>query len=278
MLTDAEKTELDALKTKTDPTDEDKSRLAALEAKAADSDDGQTFSAAYVEQLRKEAAGYRVRAKEAEQKRAAFDGVDVDEYRKLKEDQKAAQKKDLEDQGKWEELRVQLVEDHKGELSKKDEAYGELDKKYGALKGELENTILDNEIMAQGVVHEALNPKVLNLIVKSSAKVVEAEDGKRVIKVFDADGKERINLKTGKPMNVGDLMVEMKSDEAFAHEFKGGTAGASSKTVHGGVVVDNPWKAGQTNLTLQGRLMKENPDVARRFISEAGKDPKVYGL
>lgn len=36
----------------------------------------------------------------------------------------------------------------------------------------------------------------------------------------------------------------------------------------------NPWKDGQENLTEQGRITRENPDLARSLIQAAGKDPE----
>jgi len=35
----------------------------------------------------------------------------------------------------------------------------------------------------------------------------------------------------------------------------------------------NPWKDGQENLTEQGRIARENPELARSLIKSAGKDP-----
>lgn len=36
----------------------------------------------------------------------------------------------------------------------------------------------------------------------------------------------------------------------------------------------NPWKDGQENLTEQGRITRENPELARSLIQAAGKDPE----
>ena len=36
----------------------------------------------------------------------------------------------------------------------------------------------------------------------------------------------------------------------------------------------NPWKDGQENLSEQGRIVRENPDLARSLIQAAGKDPE----
>jgi len=35
----------------------------------------------------------------------------------------------------------------------------------------------------------------------------------------------------------------------------------------------NPWKDGQENITEQGRIQRENPELARSLIQAAGKDP-----
>jgi hypothetical protein len=48
-------------------------------------------------------------------------------------------------------------------------------------------------------------------------------------------------------------------------------------SVHGGgpghLTESNPWKDGQENLSEQGRIERENPDLARSLIIAAGKDP-----
>lgn len=36
---------------------------------------------------------------------------------------------------------------------------------------------------------------------------------------------------------------------------------------------DNPWKEGAENLSEQGRIFKENPELARTLVKAAGKDP-----
>lgn len=43
-----------------------------------------------------------------------------------------------------------------------------------------------------------------------------------------------------------------------------------------GIGGENPWKT--DNVSLQSRLVKEDPDRARRFIKDAGKDPALYRL
>jgi len=42
--------------------------------------------------------------------------------------------------------------------------------------------------------------------------------------------------------------------------------------------VKNPWSKDHFNLTEQGRLLTEQPEVAKQYIAQAGKNPALYGL
>ena len=68
----------------------------------------------------------------------------------------------------------------------------------------------------------------------------------------------------------------MKQSENYAHLFAGGSAGAGSGTVKfDGRSIDNPWKPGSINLTLQGKILQENPSMAKRLAAEAGVELKT---
>jgi hypothetical protein len=41
----------------------------------------------------------------------------------------------------------------------------------------------------------------------------------------------------------------------------------------GSLTQSNPWKDGQENLSEQGRLVRDHPELARSLIQAAGKDP-----
>lgn len=45
-----------------------------------------------------------------------------------------------------------------------------------------------------------------------------------------------------------------------------------------GGITDNPFKIGSINLTKQGELVRNKPEVAKRLIKAAGKDPAQYKL
>lgn len=279
-MTEAEKRELEALKAKSDLTEDEKARLAALEAKAKEGEgDDESFSKAYVEQLRKENAKYRTRAKEADEKLAGYDGIDPAKYREMEDAAKKAEEGKLKSEGEWDKLRQNMVTAHEGELRKKDDVITQQDNKIKQLEAEIGKTILSHEIAVEASVAEAINPKLVEMVVEQKTKIEVDENGNRVITVLDTEGNPAIDLKTGKPQTIAGLLKEMKGSTEYAHLFKGGSTGAGSGTESfGGKSIKNPWKADSRNLTLQGQIVSENPDQARRLISEAGLDPKKYQL
>lgn len=281
MLTEAEKKELEALKAKADLTADEKTRLAALEAKSAEGAEGgeETFSKAYVEALRKESAKYRIRAKELDEKLAALDGVDKAKYDELMAAQAKAEQDKLEGRGEWDKLRAQLIEAHAGELSKKDKEIAELKSTINKLENDLGATIRSHEVSVQASIAKAINPSLVDMVVQSKTKIETGEDGRRVVRVLDTDGAISIDPKTGKPKTVAQLLQDLKSSTEYAHLFEGGYKGAGSGTeTFNGKSIKNPWKADSSNLTLQGQIIRDNPDTAKRLITEAGKDPATYGL
>jgi hypothetical protein len=275
-MTEAERKELEALKGKSDLTDDEKARLAALEAKAKE---GETFSKEYVESLRKENAKYRTRAKEVSDKLKAFEGIDPDKYKELETASEKAEKERLEKAGEWDKLRDKLVADHQAELAKKDEVIANQQKDIAKLEGEIGKTVRSHQVSTEAMVAEAINPGVVEMIVETKTEIKTTDDGKRVIVVLDAEGNPDIDPKTGKPKTVAQLLQDMKTSKEYAHLFKGGSGGAGSGTENfAGKSIKNPWSAEHSNLTLQGQIIRHDPDQARRMIKEAGKEPATYGL
>jgi hypothetical protein len=52
----------------------------------------------------------------------------------------------------------------------------------------------------------------------------------------------------------------------------------SFATGDGAGVISNPWAKETSNLTEQGRLVRQDPDKARALIRAAGQNPATYGL
>jgi len=274
MLTEAEKRELEALKAKGEElTDEEKARLEALSAKAGEGD--KTFTEAYVKGLRTESAKYRTKAREAEEKLAQFDGIDPDEYRKLLELKKEQETKKLEAEGEWEKLRAQLVESHAKEKEKFETERAAFNSKIEGLEAELSNTILGHEIAVAAGTAQAINPKLVEITLKSMkmASVEQDDDGRRVIRVLNDDGETaRIDPQTGEPMTVLQLLEDMKQSKEYAHLFAGGKPGAGSGThFFRGGHIENPWKTETRNLTRQAEILRADPALAKRLKAEAGK-------
>lgn len=270
-MTEAERKRLEALKAKAELTDDEKKELEALEAKAAAADD-KTYGEAYVKELRKESGKYRTRAKELEESLAKFDGMDPEEYRRLKDAAAEAEKARLTKEGDFEKLRQQLVADFDKDKAKLATQLAEKDTAYAALESELNRTIMAHEISIQASMAKAINPKLVEMVIMQTAKVEKTEDGRRVIKILDGKGEPRVDLKTGEPFKIGQLLEEMKQTEEFAHLFAGGKPGAGSGTVNvGGRRIANPWKKESFNLSEQGRIYKENPELANRLKAEAGE-------
>jgi hypothetical protein len=141
---------------------------------------------------------------------------------------------------------------------------------YEKLEGELQDTILSHEIAVAASVAKAINPKLVEMVAKTMTKVEQLEDGRRVTRVLDAEGNSRVDLKTDEPFRISQLLEEMKQTEEYAHLFAGSKIGAGSETtIVGGRRILNPWKKETMNLTEQGRIFKENPELARRLKAEA---------
>lgn len=269
MLTEQERKELEALKAKEDLTADEKARLDALLLK--EKGEGKTFSEDYVKGLRAESAKYRTKVRELEEKMAKFDEIDPDEYRQLKQSQKEAENKKLEEKGEFEKLKGQMVESHQKELDKLQGEIENLKQQIAGSEGELNTTILQHEIAVAAATAKAINPKLVEMVAMQQMKVEKGEDGRRVIKVLDADGNRRMDVKTGEPLTITQVIEEMKMTPDYAHLFAGGKAGGgSSTTLFDGKRIDNPWKQDSFNLTLQGKIMKDDPDMAARLKAEAG--------
>lgn len=274
MLTPEQKKELEALKAKAQLTEQEKARLTELEALVDEKQNKEeVFSEAYVKELRNEAAKYRAKLREAEGSLAKFDNVDPEQYKKLIEEAKKTEEKILEGKGEWDKLRNQLVADYDKVVAGKETTITEKDKAIAQLEADLASTVLSYEISAAASMADAINPKLVEMVAKGLTKVERLEDGSRVVKVLDADKNPRVDLKTGKPFTIVQMLEEMKQMGDYAHLFKGGKAGTGSNgDIHAfdGANIQNPWKRESFNLTLQGKIVTSNPELASRLKAQAG--------
>ena len=163
--------------------------------------------------------------------------------------------------GEFEKLKVQLLDSHKKELAKKDEETSKM-------KTTLERYLVDAS--ATTAIAELKGvPQLLLPHVKNAVRVIE-NDGEYIVQVVDATGTPRINNK-GECLSIKELVEEMRQSEIFGRAFEAtGTTGSGSTGAKTNMApIKNPWKKETFNLTEQGRIFKENPELAQRLKKEA---------
>lgn len=121
---------------------------------------------------------------------------------------------------------VQLLEKHATEVAAKDTSMG-------VLKTQLEKVLIVAEatkaISEQKGSIDLLMPHVL-----ASAKLKPLDNGEYAVEVMDSAGNPRIGDAKGTPMNIPQLVEEMKSSDAFGVAFDGsGQSGGGSNSNSG---------------------------------------------
>jgi len=107
------------------------------------------------------------------------------------------------------------------------------------------------------------------------AKLIAAaqlhEEGDEIeVEVIDDQGHRRIGSR-GQWMKIEDLVAEFKQKRPRCFGEPEKTPQATS---YDG---PNPWLAAHRNLTAQGRIVRDNPELARRLMIEADIDPGTVG-
>lgn len=192
-------------------------------------DDPKTYTEEQVaERIAAETAGLKQNrdellkeSKSAAAKLKAYDGVDPEEYKKLKEAAQEAERKRLQGEGDFKALEAQLIKKYDGELEKE---RGNTTKYRTAL----EQSLIDRDAIAELAKHSDA-PMLLLPHVKGQMKVME-HDGQLVARIVDSQGNVRIGKGQGSaPMTLPELMDEMKQDKQFAVAFRGsGSSGGGA--------------------------------------------------
>ena len=151
-------------------------------------------------------------------------GKSPDEIAELIKAQEESEKNKLEQKGEWEKLKAQLLENHKKELTARDEAVQKM-------KGTLESYLVD-AAATEAIAAAKGIPQLLLPHVKSAVKVIE-EDGKYQVRVVGPDGSPRMNTK-GEFLGIKDFVSEMRESEVFSRAFDGtGTTGSGTPANRG---------------------------------------------
>lgn len=147
-------------------------------------------------------------------------GKTPEEIQALVEAQRKADEDKAMKGGEFEKLKQQIIDQHKGELAKKDERIGSLTKS-------LERRLIDADATAAIAGAKGI-PALLLPHVRASVKVVE-DNGDFKVQVVDSQGNPRVNGK-GEFLSIADLVDEMRQSDVFGRAFEpSGTAGGGAQ-------------------------------------------------
>ena len=149
----------------------------------------------------------------------AFDGVDVEKYRSLTEQEAKIREKKLIDAGKVEELLAERVGSMKSEHDKQIQVLTAANQ---AATGQLEKLVIDGSIRDQAI-KAGVRPTAIDDVLLRGRSVFRLQDGKAV----PMDGDKPIYGKSGDPMGI-DEWVGSLTDRA-PHLFEPSQGGGSKQ-------------------------------------------------
>lgn len=160
-------------------------------------------------------------AKAAKARLAAFDGVDPEEHRKLKQASEEAERKRAAAEGDFKALETQLKDLHTKELGAKDARIGKLTKA-------MERRLVQAELI-KAIVAKKGDPDLLLPHAERFVKVRETEEDFEAF-VADEKGNPRYADGQGKPMDF-ETMVEQVLKPKYPRAFDGtGSSGGGAAT------------------------------------------------
>lgn len=148
------------------------------------------------------------RLKQVERK---FEGVDVDEYRTLKQQQMEAENQQMMKKQQFEELLQKQKSDYESKLS--------------SLQSELQKTHVDGALLNAASKNSAVNPEHVANLLRANIRLGE----NNVVEVLDADGNVRYNTETAEAITVEDAVSEfLNANPYFRQAAPAGTGSASN--------------------------------------------------
>ena len=125
-------------------------------------------------------------------------------------------------------------------------------------ENKMKNTKLDMAIENRLIKEKARNPKAVKALLNKEA--ISLDDNDNLIGLDEQLG----NLKESDDYLFGETGIKGKEPRK------------DGKTEP--VTDENPWKAGEVNLSKQAEIIEENPEKAKKLIKKAGKDPSIYKI
>jgi hypothetical protein len=185
-------------------------------------------------------------------KMAAFDGVDPEEYRKLRERADELENKHLKDGGEFEKLREKMEKQWQEKLGGKDETINSL---MNMVKSDRKSAAINEAVRK----HEGV--AALTRVLAASVQAVD-KGGEIVLQVMADDGSPVIG-DDGKPMSIDGYVELLKSDVEYAGLFKssGLSGGGSSHS-----------KGSPAGKTMKREVFDQLSQVERvKFVKDGGK-------
>lgn len=169
-------------------------------------------------------------AKRAKKLLAKYEGVDPDEFKRLKEAAAQAERKKAEAEGDFRALEKQLVERHTQELKAKDDRAAKLQRA-------LEKRLVEAQLAAELAKAELADPTFMPLLMLEGQRHVKVRETDDDFEAFVADehGQPLVADGRGTPMTVGDYVQQtLRSQYPPAFRGTGSSGGGAVKSAPGG--------------------------------------------
>ncbi len=203
--------------------------------------------------------------KDKEDLELKFKDIDPAKYKELlaiETDLKGGKLKDGKPVDQIVEERVALM---KADYDKK---IADLTATNGTLTTDLSKLRINDQVVRLAT-EKGLRETAVDDILGRAQLVFKMENGKVV--AYGPDGKPKYN-KSGKDFEIADFVDDAMT--SAAHLFKESTGGGGGNSQgHGGSSVPqgvNPWNPKTSNVTMQGKIYKENAEKAKAMAKEFG--------
>jgi len=142
-----------------------------------------------------------------------------------------------------------------------------------AAQAKLEKTTIENSIL-NACRQLSLQPGAEMAILRFADGVWSLKDGNLV--ALDRNGNPRSNRDGTSNLGITEWLQDelLKQHTYLAKESSGAGASGSGSSGSGTPNV-NPWSKKTFNLTLQGKITKENPELARRMKEQAQREARI---
>lgn len=221
-----------------------------------------------VSELNGEAKKHRLNAKDANEKLAAFDGIDPDEAKKAMKVVSGLDAKTLIDAGEANKIKDEMAKGYEEKLTAANATIESKD-------AQIVSLLVNEKILASPVLEKTIykDAKILAVDAFSKHFKVEERDGSLVVVGQIGDGipvmsKENPANFAGFDEALESIINSLPHKDGIWKAGPGGGSGSSGNT--GGDAEVNPWKPDTFNLTMQGQIMKSDPAKAASLKKAAG--------